>query len=61
MKKIDDSHHDVLVYYFLNDQPMTCGMCGSRTSFDEGKNGEQLHRYLNAECGYCFFAVGDTE
>jgi len=59
MKEIDESYHDVLDCYLLNEQPMTCGMCGSRTSFHEDESGKQVHVCLNTECGYRFLALDE--
>lgn len=42
----------------LCDQPATCGLCGSRTSFDE-IGGKQLHCCLG--CGHEFVAEDDDE
>lgn len=50
-----------LDYYILNDQPTTCGLCGSRTSFDEAKDGSQIHQCLNIDCGYKFIAMEDID
>jgi len=61
MKKNDDLYHNALDCYLLGEQPMTCGMCGSRTSFYEDEKGKQTHGCLNAECGYRFFAIDDVE
>jgi len=51
---------DISDYYLLGDQPVTCGICGARTSFDEEEDGKQLHRCMNSECGYRFFAVTEN-
>ncbi len=42
--------------YILNDQPMTCGLCGARTDFVETNDGLQLHECLNLDCRYQFIA-----
>ncbi len=47
--------------YVLGDQPMTCGICGARTSFEEEKDGRQKHNCLNLACSYQFIAVDSTE
>jgi ribosomal protein L40E len=49
----------VLDCYILNEQPMICGKCGARTSFDEENSGRQMHQCLNPSCGYKFVAVED--
>lgn len=61
MKTVDSSWPNVLDYYLLSDQPMTCGMCGSRTLFHEDENGIQMHSCLNSECGYRFIAIDDAD
>lgn len=43
----------------LCDQPATCGLCGSRTSFDELPEGKQLHCCLG--CGHEFVAEDDDD
>lgn len=45
--------------YLLSEQPTTCGMCGTRTSFDED-DGVQRHLCLNSTCGYEFIAVDES-
>ena len=47
--------------YALNEDPMTCGVCGARTSFDELIDGSQVHQCLNANCDYRFAAVEDKD
>lgn len=42
-----------------SDQPTTCGLCGSRTSFDVFENGKQLHCCLG--CGHEFVGEPDDE
>ncbi len=46
---------------YLDEPPMTCGICGARTSFEEKKNGIQKHQCLNLDCDYKFIAVEDME
>ncbi len=45
--------------YILNDQPTSCGVCGTRTDFEDIDDTTQLHQCLNPECGYKFIAVDD--
>jgi len=52
---------DILDCYILNEQPMTCGKCGARTSFEEMMNGTQKHQCLNMNCGCEFVAVEDAD
>lgn len=57
-----DSERPVpLDYYLLNDQPMTCGMCGARTFFEVLADEAQLHECLNVGCGYRFIAVDESK
>ena len=46
--------------YILNDQPMTCAICGARTSFEVQPDKTQLHECLNNDCRYTFIAVDDA-
>jgi hypothetical protein len=48
---------DVLECYLMGDQPTTCGLCGSRTSFEIDEKGVQIHLCLNDECEYKFIVV----
>ncbi|MDH5712091.1 MAG: hypothetical protein OEZ15_10585 [Gammaproteobacteria bacterium] len=57
----NSSNNNDLDCYSLNDQPMTCGLCGSRTHFDEKDDGTQAHQCLNTECGYKFIAIEDID
>ena len=50
---------DIPEHYLLNDQPMICGNCGARTSFEVLPDKSQLHECLNKDCGYEFIAVDD--
>lgn len=52
---------ETLDFFILNDQPMTCGNCGSRTTFDVEKDETQIHQCLNLDCGYKFIAVEDID
>ena len=52
-----DAEHNNLDCYTLSEQPMTCGICGARTSFEEEKDGRQNHNCLNLVCSYQFIAV----
>ena len=45
--------------YLLDDQPTTCGKCGSRTNFEEVHEDTQIHECLNLDCGYKFTTVDD--
>lgn len=56
-----ESERGGLDCYTLGEQPMTCGMCGARTSFEEGKNGMQKHKCLNLDCSYQFIAIDGAE
>jgi len=56
-----EAEQDKLDCYSLSEQPMTCGICGARTSFEEGKNGRQKHNCLNLVCSYQFIAVDSAE
>ncbi len=47
--------------YVLSEQPMTCGICGARTSFEEEEDGRQKYNCLNLACSYQFIAVDSTE
>jgi hypothetical protein len=41
---------------------MTCGYCGSRTNFEDYSYSSdqcQIHKCLNATCGYVFLAAED--
>jgi len=49
-----------LEYYSMCDQPTTCGVCGSRSDFEIGKNYEQIHQCLNKECRYRFIVVSEA-
>ncbi len=60
MFKNGSKNNDVRDCYILNDQPTTCGKCGARTSFDERKEGTQLHQCLNLDCDYKFIAVDNA-
>ena len=40
--------------YILTDQPTSCGICGSRTDFEEINDMAQIHECLNPECGHKF-------
>ncbi len=53
-------NHNVLDCYILDEQPMTCGKCGARTSFEERMDWTQLHQCLNLDCDYKFIAVEDA-
>ena len=46
--------------YLMGDQPTPCGICGSRTSFEEVSDVLQEHQCLNPACGYEFY-VADEE
>ena len=52
-------YKDALDCYLLNEQPMTCGICGARTDFDVRSDGTELHQCLNNACGYMFEAVDE--
>ena len=52
--KVDDVIYNSLDCYILNDQPMTCGLCGARTDFAEINDGMQIHECLNLDCRYKF-------
>lgn len=54
MLKADFVNYDLLDRYILNDQPTTCGICGSRADFEEISAYIQLHECLNIDCGYKF-------
>ncbi len=56
----DSFDNETLDYYVLGVQPMTCGICGARTSFEEKKNGIQKHQCLNLDCDYKFIAAEDA-
>jgi len=56
MLNANEINYDNLDCYILNDQPTTCGLCGSRTDFEEINNRLQLHECLNPDCGYKFMA-----
>lgn len=45
----------------LNDQPVTCPHCGSRTGWTDLDNGKQLHHCLNMKCAVWFRAEEDPE
>ena len=60
MVKKDHTDYDVLDCYILNEQPMTCGICGARTSFEERRDGTQLHQCLKTDCGNNFIVVDDA-
>lgn len=49
-----DVKYENLDCYILNDQPTICGICGSRTDFEEINVLAQLHECLNTCCGYKF-------
>jgi len=55
---IDDRHNE-LDCYILGDQPVTCGICGARTTFFEKEDGMQIHRCMNTVCDYRFCTVDD--
>ncbi len=59
MVKTSSENYAVLDCYVLHDQPMTCGKCGARTSFEESVDCVQLHQCLNMGCGYKFIAMDD--
>jgi hypothetical protein len=52
-----------LIFFLMNDQPMTCPYCGARTDFyDLIYQGEyiEVHYCLNKEkCGFVFAAMED--
>ena len=52
-------NYDNLDCYIINDQPTTCGLCGTRTDFEEINNMLQLHECLNPDCGYKFIIEED--
>jgi len=61
MIKANYINSDFLDGYILGEEPMTCGKCGARTSFDERRDGTQRHQCLNNNCGYKFLAAEDSE
>jgi DNA-directed RNA polymerase subunit RPC12/RpoP len=53
---------DFLEAYLINDQPVTCPKCGSRTDFketldDENKEVVQNHQCPDTSCRYKFEVV----
>jgi len=52
-----NSDIDTLDHYNLGDQPITCGICGTRTSFYELVDGYQKHSCLNVNCKYKFITA----
>jgi len=58
MKTIEIKY-DNLDCYALNNQPITCGLCGTRTDFKEVSDVMQLHECLNSNCGYKFISYKD--
>lgn len=46
-----------LEYYILSDQPTTCRLCGTRTSFEVEDDDVQMHQCLNRGCNYRFIAT----
>lgn len=46
-------------YYLMGDQPTTCSICGTRTSFEELHGALQEHQCLNPSCGYVFFVIDE--
>ena len=54
MMTTTDVEYENLDRYILNDQPTICGMCGSRTDFEEINVLVQLHECLNPYCSYKF-------
>ena len=44
-------------YCLMSDGPTTCGISGTRTSFEEVSEALQYHQCLNAACGNEFFVV----
>ena len=47
--------------FILKENPITCGMCSARTSFDVLVDGSQLHQGLSIACDYKFVAVEDAQ
>ncbi len=41
MLNANEINYDNLDCYILNDQPTTCGLCGSRTDFEEIQHGNR--------------------
>lgn len=50
---------DDLDCYILCDPPTTCGLCGTRTDFEEITEILQLHVCLNPTCRYKFIVEKD--
>jgi len=55
MREINDG----LECYILSDQPTTCGLCGTRTSFEVKDDDIQVHQCLNQGCKYKFITVSE--
>lgn len=47
--------------YTATDQPETCPHCGARTDFEELEGDRQLHRCLDATCGYRYIVTHPEE
>jgi hypothetical protein len=47
--------------YAATDQPETCPHCGARTDFEELADDRQLHRCLDATCGYRYIVTQPEE
>lgn len=48
-------------YLLLNDQPVTCPACGSRTEFTETDNEPLIQHHVCNGCGGHFLAIEDDE
>lgn len=60
LKTMGINNHNLDIY-ILNDQPTTCGICGSSTDFEDITDTSQFHECLNPYCGYQFLAEIDEE
>ena len=61
MLSITHNREASLDCYILNEDPMTCGMCGARTSFEYLEGDTQVHQCLSSVCGYRFIVVDDMD
>jgi hypothetical protein len=67
MIRMNDNKRNNLfdIVYLVNDQPTTCGKCGSRTNviFDlsHSNDGTQIHECLSESCKAIFVTMEDKE
>lgn len=54
---------DVNEVILMTDEPVECGICGSRTEWQitGGENGQQVHVCINPDCKYSFYAEWDPD